>query len=292
MHTKIVVGENFTVSKTENQFIEVCFTYPDKTFWEGCFPVYYSPMSIQLEESEINELLPCAYEELSPALVASSAEKTRKRWSKGTSSETYKVFESLLSGNWECRSCGAGKINDQPAARIRDIKKNGFVIATRTKYCQICSQKQYHDILLIFDLNFEKKVEFRKPIPEEMRKKIINVLGKKDVFLNVIRPEEQFVIDHKYPSQRWKEEESDNVDLSDQEIRDKFQLLTNQSNMIKSRLCDQCCRTNIRPDFLGVKWFYHGNENWIDIEKIGGCYGCPWFDLAEWKEAIRRQLQP
>lgn len=290
MSDKIRVGENFTVSKTDNIFTEVYFTYADGSVWEGCFPVYYPPLSVQFEKSEIRDLLPDVYDQLSPTSATASAEKTRKRWPSGTSSETYKVFESLLSGKWECRSCGAGKINDQPPARIRDIKKRGFIIATRTKYCQTCSQKKYHDILLTCEINGEKRSEFRKPISAKMKRKIISVLGAKDVFFDVKRPEGEFVIDHKFPSQRWEDEESDNVYLSDQEIRDKFQLLTNQSNMLKSRLCDQCCRTNIRPGFLGIKWFYQGDENWTSNDEMGGCYGCPWFDLEHWKKAIKKQL--
>ena len=85
--------------------------------------------------------------------------------------------------------------------------------------------------------------------------------------------------------------ESDNDQLSSQEIKKKFQLLTNQSNMLKSRLCDDCIKTGIRPGFLGIKWFYYGNENCEPNNHIGsGCYGCPWFDLEEWKQKIKEQL--
>jgi hypothetical protein len=124
-----------------------------------------------------------------------------------------------------------------------------------------------------------------------MRQKIFEILGHKDAFFGSLRPNNEFVIDHKFPSQRWEEAESDNDQLNDQEIRNKFQLLTNQSNMLKSRLCDNCCKTNKRPDFLGIKWFYSGDEDWKPSAEIGnGCYGCPWFDLEEWKQRIGEQL--
>lgn len=284
---KIKIGSNFTVSKTDNQFVEVTFKYPNGSIWEGCFPLYYPPMSIQFDIADIMSLLPDAYNQMAPELIASLISKAKKSWPKAKGSETYKVFESLLTGKWECRSCGAGKINDQPAARIRDIKKNGFIVATKSRTCSTCIKKQYHDILLIFDIESKAKSEFRKPISAQMKIKIISELGSKDVFFNSVRPSNEFVIDHKFPSQRWEKPETDNNQLSYSDIKNKFQLLTNQSNMLKSRLCDDCCRTGIRPDFLGIKWFYHGNENWVSNNKIGsGCYGCPWFDLEEWKNKI------
>jgi hypothetical protein len=291
MKNNITVGDIFTVSKTDSRFVPVKFTYPDGSIWDGCFPMYYPPMSIQFDRADIEQHLLSVYDQLSPNLFDENLKKTKKRWPKGTTSETYNVFESLLSGQWECRSCGAGKINDQPAARIRDIKKNGFIIATQSKDCATCRKKQYHDILLPFEVTSETRPEFRKPIPEAMRQKIFEILGHKDAFFGSLRPNNEFVIDHKFPSQRWEEAESDNDQLNDQEIRNKFQLLTNQSNMLKSRLCDNCCKTNKRPDFLGIKWFYSGDEDWKPSAEIGnGCYGCPWFDLEEWKQRIGEQL--
>lgn len=164
MNKKIEIGEIFTVSKTENKFLEVTFSYPKGIIWSGCLPIHYSPMSINLNDKEIEELSHHAYDELSPEKIAGNILKTKKRWSKNNTSETYKVFKSLLSAQWECRTCGAGKINNQPAARIRDIKKNGFIVATKNKYCIECKKKQYHDILLVFEVNSKIKTEFRKPL--------------------------------------------------------------------------------------------------------------------------------
>ena len=289
---KIETGQIFTVSKTDLKFIEVLFTYADGSVWNGCFPVYYPPMSIKFDLAEITDKLSDAYNKVAPKSIKESARKIMLRWPKTSkTSETYKVFESLLSAKWECRSCGAGKINDQPAARIRDIKKNGFIISTQKRFCTDCQKKQYHDILLVFDLSSEVRSEFRKPISGTMRTKIINVLDKIDAFSDAHRPNNEFVIDHKFPSQRWVEAESDNDQLSNEEIKNKFQLLPNQTNMMKSRLCDNCVKTGVRPNFLGIKWFYSGDENWRRSKDIGsGCYGCPWFDLGEWKQKVKERL--
>jgi len=296
MIDEIVLGKEFTVSKTDNRFIGVKFNYKNGSLWEGCFPIFYPPMLIQYDlpedQEKLKQDLEKAYEQLNPDNISASIDKTKTKWTKPTTSETFKVFESLLTGYWECRSCGAGKINDQPAARIRDIKKNGFIIATQSKGCPVCQKKQYHDILLPIEVEAEAKVEFRKPISASMMKNIIEVLERKDVFFDAYRPPEQFVIDHKFPSQRWTEEESDNDNLSDDEIKEKFQLLTNQSNMLKSRLCDNCCRTGKRPDFLGVKMFYSGNEDWVESEQVGsGCHGCPWYDLGLFKKKLNESIK-
>lgn len=295
MKDKIIIGDEFTVSKTDNIFVEVTFQFSDKTVWNGCFPIYYPPMSIQYQlpqdDLKFQQDLKKCYEQLKPDSISNSIEKTNNKWSKPGQIETYNVFKSLLTGHWECRSCGAGKINNQPAARIRDIKKNGFIVATQSKYCPSCQKKQYHDILLPIEVETDIKSELRKPISESKKAEIIKVLGSKDAFFNAYRPPEQFVIDHKFPSQRWKEEETENEGLTTPEIKEKFQLLTNQSNMLKSRLCDRCCSTGKRPDFLGIKWYYSGGEDWKETDQIGnGCFGCPWYDLEVWKEKINEEL--
>lgn len=287
MNNNIKTGEVLSVSKTTDKFLELEFHYPNGDKWVGCYPIHYRYMGIDYAREDIEQFFPNAYEQISPQQIDNSIEKTRKRWSGATNTETYKVFSSLLTGKWVCRSCGSGKINDQPAARIRDIKSRGFVIATKSRYCSKCKKNQYHDLLLVFDINAEKKGDFRLPISNILKDKIIEILGKKDVFFDVDRPNKDFVIDHKFSSQRWVEVESDNNLLDDKEIRAKFQLLTNQSNMLKSRLCDKCCETGIRPSFLGIEWFYSGSKQWNEED---GCHGCPWYDLELWKQKLNEKI--
>lgn len=295
-HGCIKVGAEFTVSKTDNRFIEVEFNFDNKDIWKGCFPIYYPHLSLDYSLPESKEKLASdlksAYEQLSPNNIAESIISAKRRWGRKVDSVTYKVFEVLLTGKWECRACGVGKINDQAAARIRDIKKNGYIVATKTMQCMKCKQSQYHDILIPIKIESDVRSEFRKPISKKMKERILQVLGMRDVFFNSTRPVNEFVIDHKFPSQRWVREETDNSNLTDDDIRDKFQLLTNQSNMLKSRLCDSCCRTGKRPDFLGVKWFYSGGEDWIESNEPGsGCFGCPWYDLDRWKNEVCKKLK-
>ncbi|MNE44635.1 hypothetical protein D3C80_1388720 [compost metagenome] len=80
--------------------------------------------------------------------------------------------------------------------------------------------------------------------------------------------------------------------MSIQNIGSKFQLLTNQTNMMKSRNCDRCVSEGIRGEFFGLRWYYSGNENWAGTSKSdeNGCIGCPWYDLVEWKKQLSIKL--
>jgi hypothetical protein len=103
----------------------------------------------------------------------------------------------------------------------------------------------------------------------------------------------ELIIDHKFPSARWIRGESINNDnMSDDEIKNKFQLLTNQTNLQKERYCNRCIQTQIRGDFFGIKWYSSGNETWGGSSPSDekGCIGCCWHDLEEWKNAFNNKL--
>lgn len=182
----------------------------------------------------------------------------------------------------------------QSAARIRDLKKRGYIIGSRRRSCNICNQRTMHDILVMLpsiETRFHHGNELRKPISEVLRKRIKSILGYREVCFNVVRSEVELLVDHKFPSQRWKEPESDNPnDMPESEIRHKFQLLSNQTNMWKSRYCDTCVKTGRRGDFMGLSWYYVGNDTWAGNgpHDERGCVGCPWYDLAKWKAELKK----
>lgn len=53
-------------------------------------------------------------------------------------------------------------------------------------------------------------------------------------------------IDHRIPQVRWNTNEDDNSDLTDEQIKEKFMLLTSSNNLLKSRVCEECAKTNRR----------------------------------------------
>ena len=80
--------------------------------------------------------------------------------------------------------------------------------------------------------------------------------------------------------------------MSENEIKNKFQLLTNQTNLQKERYCKRCVSAGKRGDFFGIKWYYKGSENWEGSSKAdeNGCIGSPWYDLIKWKAEFNKFL--
>ena len=80
--------------------------------------------------------------------------------------------------------------------------------------------------------------------------------------------------------------------MTDQEIREKFQLLSNQRNQQKREVCRNCFQTGKRGTIYGIQYFYEGTDRWdSQIPSKGkaaekGCIGCPWYDIARWRKEL------
>ncbi|AXG74753.1 helix-turn-helix domain-containing protein [Flavobacterium arcticum] len=286
-----VNDEYFIAEKTADVFKEVEFIYETKK-WNGALPKFLEKQGLDLNDKEFEDLILENYQLLDPTNTVQWITESDASWS-NKSSATYKVLAALNSGNWECRVCGpVPKVNPQPAARLSALKKRGYIIGSKRKICSTCNKKTMHDILIMLpniESRFNDGNELRKPIPEILKKRIKNLLGHKEICFNVVRSDVELLIDHKFPSQRWNTPEGDNKNsMSDEEIKEKFQLLSNQTNMWKSRYCDTCVKTNIRGNFMGINWYYEGNENWEGKtpNDENGCIGCPWYDLKVWKSRL------
>ncbi|WP_051890548.1 hypothetical protein [Chryseobacterium vrystaatense] len=286
----IVDEEYFTAEKTNDVFKEVEFTYQTKN-WQGALPKFLEKQGLDLTDNEFDELIDNNYQLLEPANTQQWIVESDTRW-ENKNTETYKVLAALYTGEWQCRTCGIGRINDQPPARIKALKVKGYIICSKRKICPTCAKKTMHDILIMLppiESRFEHGNELRKPISEILKKRIKKLFGNKEVCFNIVRSDVELLIDHKFPSQRWNTPETDNpTDMTDEEIRNKFQLLSNQTNMWKSRYCDACVKTGKRGDYMGLNWFYIGNKNWEGANSYdeNGCKGCPWYDLELWKTKL------
>ncbi len=126
----------------------------------------------------------------------------------------------------------------------------------------------------------------------ELRKRIVNLLNKIDVYEN--RRNTNCLPDHKFPEIRWDEntKEENPDDMPDDEIKAKFQLLTNQRNQQKREVCRNCYQTGKRGILFGIPYFNVGSEKWdSSIPKIGknaekGCIGCGWYDIEIWRNEL------
>lgn len=189
-------------------------------------------------------------------------------------------------GSWSCSVCGSG--SSQPAAIFRTVKNMGYrfeeVSSNRwgkMMYCNVCGKDMTHYKLLSPQPEFVEQK--RLGIDAKSRKRIIELLGGRDAFSGASiasTPE----IDHKIPWTRL-EEDYDVKVMTDGEIREAFQLLTREHNLLKDRMCDKCKKTNVRPPFLGISYWYSGDQQYR-----GTCYGCGWFDGVAWRKAVNEKI--
>jgi len=289
-------GDFFVMEKTSDVFRLVDIYFDNGYVWSGAFPKFLKFQGLDLTETEFLEISDSWAQMMAPLARTSWIKKDDLRWK--NEKQTYAVLKALHSGEWSCRVCGpVPRVNPQPAARLKDLKQRGYTICSKRLSCKSCSKKTMHDILVmipIFSTSDMGGGNLRRPISPKLRERIIDTLQSIDVAMDIQRTPIEFVIDHKFPSQRWTVAESDNPDwMSESEIRSKFQLLTNQSNMIKSRACDHCVRTGNRGSFFGISWYYQGDMSWEGqiMDNESGCLGCPWYDLSRWKIELIKGLE-
>ena len=195
-----------------------------------------------------------------------------------------KAFQDNLN-KWVCRLHNSGGAN-QPAATFREIKKRGYVFEEvsssrwdKSMYCDTCKANTTHSKLLFKEPQFDDKP--RISINLAKRKHIIQLLNNRDAFTGASissTPE----IDHKIPWTRLDNDINTN-NLSDKEILQHFQLLTREHNLLKDRACGHCKINNFRPPFLGINYWYEGNQIYT-----GSCEGCGWYDGKKWREEINK----
>lgn len=80
---------------------------------------------------------------------------------------------------------------------------------------------------------------------------------------------------------RWDDETKaeNSMDMTDEEVIEKFQLLDNQRNLQKREVCRRCFQEGKRGILYGIPFFYQGSIDWPeDIPTVGksaeeGCIG-------------------
>lgn len=279
-------------SKASEVYLSVKFRY-NENVWEGWIPIEYRRTGTFLSNNkDIIKYLNKVYEEMNPNNYKKWKLEQEQFWKTKSNARVTKPFFDILSDNqWKCVNCQL-PINPNWARRIQDLKEYGYTIATDThRYCKNCNSYKTHLIMLpIKRLRLEGNgYEVWSP---ELRKRIIKVLNEIDVYENT--KSQHCLPDHKFSEIRWdKDTKEENLDtMTDEEIRAKFQLLTNQRNQQKREICRNCYQTGKRGTIFGIPFYYAGNENWDkNIKKTGkeaeqGCYGCPWYDIETWRKKL------
>lgn len=287
-------------TKASEEYVHVKFKYPDVNkeldIW---VPVEYrrTGISISCQDIEgLEEHLNSVYEQMHPSKYSEWKKEQEKFWNNSRSVETKEIFNILSDGEWHCRKCDIS--NPNFARRIQELKEMGYTLSTHLNYhCPVCNDKRGTRLMLLPIDRVQLAGNGYETWSNKLRKRIIEVLGSIDVYEDKIN--KHCLPDHKFSEIRWDNDtKSENPDtMTDEEIREKFQLLSNQRNQQKREVCRNCFQTGERGTIFGIKYFYEGSDKWdTSIPKKGkeaekGCKGCPWYDIAEWRKHLKKQLE-
>lgn len=297
----------FQVLRMPDLFLEVEFKYPKTPIWKGCVPIYEKYQGLDKtdwDKESVAEYVKMCYEALNPKNAKLWNENECSHWTGFPKADMAKIlFDVLNTENqyhqtgWMCRQCtDTSSVNSQAASRIRALKQtHGYHIATKDFKCDVCGKNTTHDMLVRISrmVGISNK---RFSIPNSLMRRIKELFAYTDACFNEKHSKgaKDLVVDHKFPSTRWAAGENPNfASMTDEEIKQKFQLLTQQTNLQKERFCAKCLQNGIRGDFFGVDWFSEGDCNWKGSNNSdeNGCRGCPWYDLADWKEKFNKALK-
>ncbi len=287
-------------TKASEEYVHVKFFYPDvHKEWDGWVPVEYrrTGVSIPADKSEkLDVHLNKIYTQMHPARYSEWLDKQNKFWNSTRSVETKEIFNILKDGHWHCRNCEIS--NPNFARRIQDIKEMGYTISTHINYhCPVCGNTRSTRLILLPIDRVELAGNGYETWSPALRSRIIRVLGSIDVYENVVS--RNCLPDHKFSEIRWDDDtKSENPEtMSDCEIREKFQLLTNQRNQQKREVCRTCFQTGKRGVIYGIPYYYVGTDHWdssIPVkgkEAEKGCIGCPWYDIEAWRTHLLNTLK-
>lgn len=190
-------------------------------------------------------------------------------------------------GKWTCAEHTSD--SGQPAAIFREVKKMGYEFEETTvgrwaksMFCPVCRKETTHYKLLKREPTLTKQE--RLVIDAKTRKRILDMFDNRDAFTggSISSTAE---IDHKVPWTRL-DKDIDATVLSDKEIKDHFQLLTREHNLLKDRACSYCKLNDVRPPFLEIPFWYEGDKHYR-----GTCKGCGWYDGKKWREELAKRIK-
>lgn len=198
-----------------------------------------------------------------------------------------RTFDVLSDGKWHCSECELS--GSQPAAYIRDFRDEGFEFVSNTggkgeydrRYCDSCGEETTHRRLK-YPFPSAKPIT-RQEMPDSFKKRVRELYDHRDAF-DLSTPGGTPEVDHRRPRIRWDEpEDHDYEKMSNEEIKEHFQILSGKNNLLKSRKCEQCVETGKRPPFHGINFYYKGGE---EYEEDIGCEGCGWYNPHKWRDAV------
>lgn len=284
----IFVSEEIHNGKSSEIYVRTKFVQPDGFTWETVVPYYIrrSGLFIKTEE-DLALYLENIKPYFSKARMKRWAKMEHTKWEKSNATVTKEFFFVLLSFKEETDFPS----NDNPARRIQDIKDAGYTIASIPGG----TKKKTKRILLPIPLNCEMGYETYSP---QFKARVIRQLKGINAFEARQTNVKGLIPDHKFSEVRWDDETKaeNSMDMTDEEIIEKFQLLDNQRNLQKREVCRRCFQEGKRGILYGIPFFYQGSIDWPeDIPTVGksaeeGCIGCAWYDIERWRNELTKKI--
>lgn len=210
-------------------------------------------------------------------------------------------FDSYKDLKGHCDACVAGKMGcPQTAIHKQHWKQCGYLWEEREpkkskylnnklsywkEFCPKCGRKTTHRRLLSLK---PKRSHIRAPLSERLKNKVIKLYKGADAFDNTVFTD-PVEVDHRIPRVTYtSDEHAYSHNISDEKLMRDFMLLTPHNNLLKSRKCERCQKTGIRPASRdGVEYYFKGTKKY---NKKIGCDGCFWAYPEKWREAVNNKL--
>lgn len=298
LNENIILKEKYFNTKASEVYLHLIFDYADiNEVWDGWVPIQYRRTGINFDNnnSELFEYLNKVYLDMHPSNYEKWVDEQNDYWNATRSEATKEIFNILKDGKWHCRNCDIR--NPNFARRIQDIKEKGYTISTHLQFhCPVCKNNKSTNLMLLPIPRVEIAGNGYETWSTKLRKRILSVLNHIDVYENTSN--QNCLPDHKFPEIRWDEytKEENPENMTDKEICQKFQLLTNQRNQHKREVCRKCTQSGIRGSIFGINYYYYGTSTWDPQiptkgkEAERGCVGCPWYDIQEWRVSLNKKL--
>jgi hypothetical protein len=182
----------------------------------------------------------------------------------------------------------------QPAAHIRDLRNAGVNIPKQSlSVCPVHNKSETLDKIFTPYITGDSYARAKYTTEEIFA--IRAIIGNQDAFTK--RPTTNIEIDHRIPVSRMRVSElleEEKVDISNPEaVKERYQPLTRDNNLYKSRVCEKCVETNVKPSvFLGLtisKKEFGGGEPFE--EKTNGCGTCPYAHPENFFDFVNNALK-
>ena len=205
----------------------------------------------------------------------------------------YKDFETMSDCKWHCTKCelvsGQAKTwqkwkNEYGIQLDKDESGNWF----KRISCKACGRKTVHRKLKTTEI-LSIGIKARDNIPNSIKRRAKELYKNIDEYTLREEPANILELDHRIPQIRWTSSETVNKGLTDEQIIEKFMLLTRKNNLLKSRCCEKCKATGIRANgYRDIEFWYSGDKYYNEAL---GCEGCFWYNPTVWRSELNKAIK-